>query len=180
MSLESFLKTMRSDLMRLDTPLLADFDEYALRSMAASFVVMAVKPHDYEDRRALIESQGPATIEAWNSALRDYYTARVELMHRHHEILLYRRWSHEKGRHDASIPEPPDLMALLQELKPVDMLNACSINAALARFRTAESELKAIRDLWISVYLRSGLQHSVHRPKQTLKRWLGLTVPARR
>jgi hypothetical protein len=153
MPLESVLQAMRDDLS-LKSPLLADYDEYCLRSLAASFVVLAEKPHAYEDRLGQIESQGPGAVDAWKSLVQQYYTARVELMQRHHEISLYKRGSHEKGRDEASIPEPGDLHTILEELKPDDMLDSRSIEDVLTRFQQTEVELKAIRDSWIGLYLR--------------------------
>ena len=90
MSLRDFLHTLQKDLS-LKSPLLADFDEYTLRCLAASFVVEAEKPKEYETRRRRIKNEGRAATDAWQALVREYYTARVELMQRHHEISLYRR-----------------------------------------------------------------------------------------
>ena len=104
---------MQEDLT-LKSPLLADFDEYTLRCLAASFVVKAEKPKDYETRLRRIENEGRAAINDWQSLVREYYTARVELMQRHHEISLYRRWSIERSHDDSTIPDPPDLHGSLE------------------------------------------------------------------
>jgi SAM-dependent methyltransferase len=153
MSLRDFLRAMQEDLT-LKSPLLADFDEYTLRCLAASFVVKAEKPKEYETRLRRIVKQGRAATDDWQALVREYYTARVELMQRHHEISLYRRWSIERSHDDATIPDPPDLHRLLNELAPIDMLDADSIHKALEGFRQSESDLKALRDCWIYHYLR--------------------------
>jgi SAM-dependent methyltransferase len=153
MSLRDFLHTMQKDLS-LKSPLLADFDEYTLRCLAASFVVKAQKPKKYKARLARIKNEGRAATDAWQAVVREYYTARVELMQRHHEILLYRRWSRERGHDDPSIPDPPGVRDLLKKLAPADMLDAHSIQKALESFRQNEIELKALRDRWIYHYLR--------------------------
>jgi SAM-dependent methyltransferase len=153
MPLREFVRAMQEDLT-LKSPLLTDFDEYTLRCLAASFVVKAEKPKDYETRLRRIEDEGRAATDDWRALVREYYTARVELMQRHHEISLYRRWSIERAHDDSTIPDPPDIHGLLKDLAPPDMLDAHCIQKALEAFRKSESELKDLRDRWIYHYLR--------------------------
>jgi SAM-dependent methyltransferase len=153
MPLRDFIRAMQED-RSLKSPLLADFDEFTLRCLAASFVVEAEKPKEYETRRRRIKNEGRAATDNWQALVREYYTARVELMQRHHEISLYRRWSRERAHDDSTIPDPPDLHGLLRNLAPADMLDAHSIQKALEGFCESESELKALRDRWIYHYLR--------------------------
>jgi hypothetical protein len=84
MPLRDALDSLRADMTRRN-PLMATFGEYALRSLAASFVVMARKAHTGRDR--------------------DYYAARMEVMLRHHEVCYYRRLAIERGQ-DLSLAEP--------------------------------------------------------------------------
>ena len=87
MPLRDFLHALEEDLS-LKSPLLADFDEYTLRCLAASFVVKAEKPQEYETRLARIEKDGRATIHDWQALVRKYYTSRVELMQTSRDLAL--------------------------------------------------------------------------------------------
>ena len=143
MPLRDFLHAMQEDLS-LKSPLLADFDEYTLRCLAASFVVKAEKPKEYETRLAPDRERGRAATDDWQALVREYYTARVELMQRHHEISLYRRWSRERSHDDSSIPDPPDLHVLLEKLCPADMLDSECIQKALEGFRQSRARAQGL------------------------------------
>jgi len=149
--LTEVLENMKEDLTRKNR-LLASFDEYAMRSLAASFVVIAKKPEDYDRRIACLNSQGDFYIEQWQSLKRAYYTTRMELMIRHHEVLLYRRLCHEIGRDNAKLPAPQDLDTLFAGCMVNDMFDQQAIRNSINCLHTQEAQLRKLRDQWIAVY----------------------------
>ncbi|ADO75876.1 Methyltransferase type 11 [Stigmatella aurantiaca DW4/3-1] len=154
MPLTQVLEQMRADTTRRN-PLLSSFDEFSHRSLAASFVVEARKPAHYEARLEALVQAGPPHVGRWHALKREYYTARMELMLRHHEVLFYRRHSQHRGRGEPGILEPESLPTLLARCQVADPLDPASLEEALERFRQAEKPLRAIRDQWISRYLQA-------------------------
>lgn len=154
MPLLEALKLMKSDLSSKN-PLLSQYSEYAMRSMAASFVVLAKKPEHYENRVSAILRQGSAELENWHLLKQQYYETRMEVMLRHHEASLYKRLARENGCGPQRVQEPDPLSDLLAKYGVRDILDPDSIKSSIQRLRDAEEDLKKIRDQWIGFYLQS-------------------------
>lgn len=152
MRLGDVLDEMRRDLSPT-SPLLDGFDDYTSRCLAASFAVVARKPQDDTRRRATLHQGGPAEEETRQALVREYYTRRLEVMQRHHEIGYYRRKAREKHGAERPIRTPDALPDLLEQCRCADLLDADAIRACLGRFRDAEADLRTIRDEWIGLYL---------------------------
>lgn len=154
MRLGDVLDEIRRDLSP-GSPLLDGFDEYTSRCLAASFAVVARKPHDDASRRATLRQAGSAAAETRQTLVREYYTRRLELMQRHHEIGYYRRKAQEKhgGTLERPIRSSAALPNLLEQCRCADLLDADAIRASLERFQVAEADLRTIRDEWIGLYL---------------------------
>ena len=148
------------DEMRQDrspaSPLLADFDDYASRCLAASYVVVGRKQHDYDSGVARIATGGPAAIGAWQTLLREYYALRLELMQRHHEIGYYRRKSAERGAPQDGIDAPQPLAEALAACVPTSMVDSAAVEDALHEGRRREQAYRVVRDAWITRYLVAG------------------------
>lgn len=152
MPLGDVLDEMRRDLSP-GSPLLDGFDEYTSRCLAASFAVVAKKPLDDGDRRMALNQTGSAAAESRQSLVREYYTRRLELMQRHHEVGYYRRKAREKHGVEKLIRSAEPLPDLLDRCRCLDLLDAEAIRDSLRRFQAAETDLRAIRDEWIAAYL---------------------------
>lgn len=153
MRLADVLDEMKRDLSPT-SPLLEGFDEYTSRCLAASFAVVARRPAaDGKQPTASSDAESPAAAETRHALVREYYTRRLELMQRHHEIGYYRRKAWEKHGRDRSIREAVPLPALLDRCRCPDLRDAEAIRAALRAFQEAEAELRGIRDEWIGFYL---------------------------
>jgi len=153
MSLSDVLKVMKSDLSSKN-PLLSQYSEYAMRSMAASFVVLAKKPEHYEDRVSAILRRGRSESEKWHLLKQQYYEARMEVMLRHHEVLFYKRLAQEKNCGPQRIQEPSPVSHLLANCAVRDILDLDSIKSSIQRLRATEEDLKKIREQWITFYLQ--------------------------
>ena len=156
MPLGGVLDEMRRDLSPA-SPLLDGFDDFSSRSLAASFAVVARKPHDDAMRRALLRQAGPAATETRQALVREYYTRRLELIQRHHEAGYYRRKAQEKHVIERPIRIPDELPELLEYCRCADLLDVDSIRASLQRFEIKEADLRGIRDEWIGHYLAVSL-----------------------
>jgi SAM-dependent methyltransferase len=154
--LGELVTSLRDDCTR-GSVLLSSFDEFPMRAMAASYVVIGRKPEDYERRRAEIECQGPEAIAAWQELKREYYAQRLAVIQHHHEVGLYARFCRERDVADAGLPATEDLGAILQRSDAPDLLDASEINRAIARMHDEASSLIALRDRWIALYLRPPL-----------------------
>jgi SAM-dependent methyltransferase len=152
MRLRDVLDEMRRDLSP-GSPLLDGFDEYTSRCLAASFAVVARKPLEDEPRRATLRQAGSAAAEPLRALVREYYTRRLELMQRHHEIGYYHRKAREKHGVSRPIRAAEALPNLLDRCRCDDLLDAEAIRGSLRRFQVAEADLRTIRDEWISLYL---------------------------
>lgn len=156
MPLGDVLDEMRRDLSPA-SPLLDGFDDFSSRCLAASFAVVARKPHDDAMRRALLRQAGPAATETRQSLVREYYTRRLELIQRHHEVGYYRRKAQEKHGIERPIRIPDALPELLEYCRCADLLDVDTIRASLQRFEIKEADLREIRDEWIGLYLADSL-----------------------
>jgi hypothetical protein len=152
MRLRDVLDEMRRDLSPA-SPLLDGFDEYTSRCLAASFAVVARKPLEDEPRRATLRQAGSAAAEPLRALVREYYTRRLELMQRHHEIGYYHRKAREKHGVSRPIRAAEALPNLLDRCRCDDLLDAEAIRGSLRRFQVAEADLRTIRDEWIALYL---------------------------
>lgn len=149
------LDEMRKDLS-FGSPLMADFDDYAQRCLAASYVVVGRKQPEHDTAIAAIEAGGAGPAETWRTLVREYYAMRLELMQRHHEIGYYRRKADERAPGTADIPEARPLAAALAAVVPASMFGVDAIEDALQVGRQWEGEYRRIRDAWIARYLAAG------------------------
>jgi hypothetical protein len=156
MPLGGVLDEMRRDLSPA-SPLLDGFDDFSSRCLAASFAVVARKPHDDAARRALLRQSGLAATEARQALVREYYTRRLELIQRHHEVGYYRRKAQEKHGIERPIRIPDALPELLEYCRCGDLLDVDTIHASLQLFKLKEADLRGIRDEWIKLYLVDSL-----------------------
>jgi hypothetical protein len=144
MPLKQALAEMRTDQTR-GNPLLRDFPEHLHRAMAASFVVVARKPSDYDEGKH--GGEGADTIR------RDYYTARVAVMDRHAEVCFYAMRAKEFNAPDDEYPIP-SLSDLLTIEVDMDLTNTWKCEEAIRTLTTRTATLTAMRDRWIGRYLR--------------------------
>ncbi len=160
-SLRKVLEKMKAD-PGLGSELLASFSEYALRSMAASFVVTARKPNRWQARIQELE-RNQLEAEKWELAKREYYSMRIELILRHHEYFLYKRLAYENG---AKVPpdltDPPTIQTLLHRCKVADPLSLPSLDEAIRCLHQEEQNLTSLRDPWIRAYLEALERSKVH------------------
>lgn len=154
-TLGEVLDEMRQDLS-FCSPLLADFDDYAQRCLAASYAVVGRKQPEHDAAIAAIDALGPGPAESWRTLVREYYALRLELMQRHHEIGYYRRKAAERGDQAAEIAEPQPLAAALAAVIPTSMFRREAIEDALRQGRLWEEGYRRIRDAWIARYLAAG------------------------
>ncbi len=157
--LAEVLDLIKKDLTR-QNHLLASFDEYAMRSLAGSFVVIAKKPEDYELRLASIYDRGDSYKDQWESLKRDYYTARIELMIRHHEVLEYMRLCRESGYTGSELSVPEKLDMLLAGCIVRDMFDPQAIKDAIEGLHDMQGRLEKRRDILRTVYERHAQQSS--------------------
>lgn len=149
------LDEMRQDLSPA-SPLLADFDDYASRCLAASYVVVGRKQHEHDAGVATIAAGGLAAADAWQTLLREYYALRLELMQRHHEIGYYRRKAAERAAPQDGIDAPEPLAAALAACVPTSMFEPAAVEDALRAGRRWEQAYRTVRDAWIARYLAAG------------------------
>lgn len=153
-SLNEFLKRIGSDTTRRNE-LLSTFSEYALRSMAASFVVSGRKPERWSEAIEEMSNQN-ALLEKWELLKREYYALRMEVMLRHHEVLYYRRLCQEAGVSGSGVLADVDSIdAILTRCKVADPLSTQSLQNSVACLRDIEIVLRRIRDDWIRTHLSS-------------------------
>ncbi|MEW6570847.1 MAG: class I SAM-dependent methyltransferase [Nitrospirota bacterium] len=153
-SMEKAMDMMKSDPSRKNV-LLSNFSEYALRSMAASFVVTARKPAKYQETIDMIR-RNRTTSDEWDILKRDYYASRMELMLRHHEIFFYKRLSLEKGaKPPANIFDPEPLDSILMRCKILNPLSIAQLKKSVELLHREEKKLENIRDQWLYIYMRN-------------------------
>ena len=150
-SFQGFLHMIKSDTTRKNT-LLSSFSEYALRSMAAGYVVTGRKPHHWKDTVEKMRGQ-KSVFDEWNIWKREYYTARMEVMLRHHEVLFYKRLCQERGASPQNISDPDPVDSILAGCKVLDPLSIASIRKSVNDLCEAEQVLRRARDQWISKYM---------------------------
>lgn len=166
LSFAEALDRMRKERGRAN-PLLHSMSEYAHRAMAASFVVVALKPVDYERRQAaVIEELGEP---AWNALKREYYAARMGLMLRHHEVELYRQFTRDaRGLTAEDMAAPPPLESYLSAAAVEDSLSPEAFRVATALLRSQQDGLTVQRDHWIDAYLKASTLVRVNQRVSTL------------
>lgn len=152
-TLEELLNIVKSDLSS-NNDLMKHFSEYEKRSMAATHLVVAKKPKDYEEKLKKMK-QNKKVHESWELAKQQYYTLRTELMMRYHEIFLYRRLALETDV-SCDLPEilPESLESILKKYLIKDPFNNKQLTQILRKMKTEENRLKDIRDKFINLYLK--------------------------
>ena len=132
--------------------LLREFSEYSNRALAASFCIAARKPVGWKEAH-LPSEQGPALVEEYQLARREYYELRMTVILRHHEVFLYKRFCRENGIElNSGQPDPDPLNDLLARCKPDELVSHESVLRASDALRDAEQDLRALRDAWIRLY----------------------------
>jgi SAM-dependent methyltransferase len=151
--LADFLAELKANNSR-SSPLLAGLDEFPMRAMAASFVVLARKPEDYEERLARRLRQDPIEVHAWQQLKRDYYARRLAVIQRHHEAGLYVRFCRELGIPNPGLPEPEALDVVLGRCMAPGLLDSREVDDAMARMQVEDAALAELRERWLAVFVR--------------------------
>lgn len=152
MNFEKFIDTVKSDLSSKNI-LLENFSEYEKRSMAATHLVIAKKPDNYEEKLRMIKCN-KNIYESWMLTKQQYYILRTEIIMRHHEIYLYRRFVLDINP-SYELPKilPQSLESILKKYLLTDPLNCELLTKVLQEMKLEESNLKDIRDKFIKIYL---------------------------
>jgi SAM-dependent methyltransferase len=135
--------------------LLEEFSEYSKRSLAASFVIAARKPVEWNEAQ-LLWGREPAIAEESQLTRRKHYELRMTVILRHHEVHLYERLCREEGlKWPAGRPDEPEAIAeILARCQPEDILSHESVLAANERLRSSEEALRIAREEWLKLYSR--------------------------
>ena len=146
LSVKEMIGLMKSDLGR-KSRLLSSYSEYAINSMAASYVVLARKPENWSANNENIDEEG-------DILKRNYYTLRQEILQRHHEVELYKRFSIENGyTRNENITTPDGVHTILSRCKVQDPTSIANFEKSINIMREEEVKLRQIRDKWINIYL---------------------------
>ncbi|MEP6823024.1 MAG: methyltransferase domain-containing protein [Chthoniobacterales bacterium] len=131
---------------------LEPFSEYAHRALATSFVVAAQKPLRWQEERAA-QRRKPDLKDEAQLARREYYELRMNVIAKHHEVLLYERLRREKsGPSDSAFPALPEAIRhILARGQPDDILSHGSVLLANERLRQEAQSLQILRDQWIGL-----------------------------
>lgn len=129
---------------RIDAPLLLGITEYAHRSLAASFTVLARKPAGYDS----LKSDDP--IERQERIA--YYAARMGVIQRHHEIDLYTKFVRDRGRELPEVQYQP-LNTILDKIKVEDPMRKGAFGQAARNAANLDAELTTQRDHVIRAFL---------------------------
>jgi SAM-dependent methyltransferase len=143
MSLLEALNVLRQSNFR-DSGLTESISEFGHRALAASFAIRAKKPEGYTKRQDVSGSSQQDRIA--------YYAARVGVIQRHHEIILYRRLATEKGK-TPPVYEVPNLQDILRTYKITQPQGRDAFKIATNGLRQWDENLSAMRDEAISIYL---------------------------
>jgi len=131
-----------------------NYSMYEARAMAATHVVIAQKPSNYEKLKSRITGDSEKH-DTWQRLKRQYYTLRTELILRHHEIFLYKRMTLELNKkidfsHLAKI-EPIEV--ILKEFIVENPLKIKSLEVTIEAMQQKESELRSVRNPIINTWL---------------------------
>ncbi len=145
-SVKEMIELMNSDLTRTNV-LLSKYSEYGLSSMAASYVVLARKPENWQKNLSNISNDTKALK-------REYYTLKQCILLRHHEVGLYNRLSHECNyTGDTNITTIDSVQAIFARCKVLDPTSIMNFEISANLLRKEEEKLREIRDKWIHIYL---------------------------
>ncbi len=129
--------------------------EHIRRSLAASICVRAEKPAGYAAR---LQAMSAEEREALAEAKAAYYTARVSVIERYHELEYYRaRVQEVEPQMPGSSPDST-LQDTLNAGKVKDTLDLSSWLNAIDALQRADTELAAAREDWIKKYLSLGIE----------------------
>ena len=141
-SLASFLNVLREQTTR-HSSLTETISEYGHRSLAASFAIRARKPRGYvEDAKGHVGASERA----------EYYACRLEVLHRHHEIEMYRRLCLD-NRKETTEYELPTIKHILDYAQS-SIAGDGDYNKAIDSLKNWEVNLRTMRDETIRMYLR--------------------------
>jgi hypothetical protein len=141
MSVGEMLAELEGDFSRKNR-FVGALSEYSQRALAAGFVVIAQKPPGYVECMDQPDREQEAII------LRNYYTARMAVIQRHHEAEYYRRAAIDRYPELANEEEAPSLHDILSGTgRPPDN---CSFLEATLALRVRDEALTSLRNKWIS------------------------------
>lgn len=154
MSVEAFLSSMKKDLTN-NNIFMKDFSEYEKRAMAATHIVTAKKPKHYERKLSKLNKK-PEVFENWTRLKREYYTLRIEIMTRYHEIYAYKRFALDiKPKCNfGDIKFPDSLDETLKSLLLKDPLDIDELNRKIGSLKREEKTLTGIRDAVIIIFMK--------------------------
>lgn len=150
-SLDDFISKLKADTTK-SNPLLSMFSEFQLRSIAASFVVRARKPENYEyvvDKRV---REGHYAYEKWLALKRNYYSKRMGLMKIYQEVSDYITFCEDKKINTTHIRKPDPIEIILQRSTTQSMLEPEYIRKAILLLEEEEKLLFNLRDQYLHVY----------------------------
>jgi SAM-dependent methyltransferase len=150
--LRDLLEALKNDAL-FRKRVLQEFSEYSNRSLAASFVIAARKPPEWNEAQ-LRSGRDPALAEESQLARRKYYELRMTAILRHHEVFVYQRLCREKGiERDLGGPnDAAPIREILARCTPTDILSHESILVANDALRRVDRDLSALRDTWIALF----------------------------
>ncbi len=139
MSIGQLIKEFEADSSRKNR-FINTLSEFSHRALAAGVVVIAQKPRGYS------ESIGHPEREPEAAMLRDYYTARMSVIQRHHEVEASRRKAIDRHPELADAEGPPSLDGILfVGGRPPEM---CSFQEATVALKRQNEALTIMRDKW--------------------------------
>jgi ubiquinone/menaquinone biosynthesis C-methylase UbiE len=155
MTLGRFMEDLSSDLTSKN-PLMGGFSEYEKRALAATHVVIAQKPKNYEKKLAKL-ADDPERHESWARLKRAHYTLRTEIMLRYHEIFLYKRLAEaiDPAVNFGEVKFPGPLAGILKRTQLIDPLDPKELEQKNTAMRRQEQRLTGMRDKVIRVYLET-------------------------
>lgn len=154
MKVAEFMNLLQSDLTS-NNVLMRDFSDYSKRAMAATHIVMAKKPVNYEGQLEQLKADGNR-FGKWEIAKREYYAQRTAVQMRHHEIFFYLRLTKEQGTAKANRVNaaklPEDLYTILKRCECQNFFDSLALDSSIKKLKKEENELRIIRDAVIAIY----------------------------
>lgn len=154
MKVFEFMDLLKSDLTS-NSILMKNFSDYSKKAMAATHVIMAKKPVNYEKQFEELKKD-TNQFGKWEIAKREYYTQRTAIELRYHEIFFYIRLSSEQGEAKRNkvnmIRRPVDLGTILKKGECANFFSETTLTNAIENLKKQEINLRTIRDTVIGVY----------------------------
>lgn len=153
-SVKNFMLDLKKDVTSKNI-LMKNFSEFEKRSMAATHVIIAKKPVNYEKKRKLL-STNKRRLSKWIILKRRYFILRNEIMLTHHQIYLYKRFVEElHSNYTFEIVFPQDVKTILSKYELFDPFNVAQLDETIKQMEKEICDLTSVRDQIINIYLSS-------------------------